>query len=137
MLRRFSFILAAVLLVCASAAFAAERAPLLQEGKKTLFQRVVVHPGASLLADAKADASVKEKDVKPFSVFYVYGRKDGFVEVGPSSNEAAGWIKADLLTDWPQALTLLFTERSGREPVLFFKDEKSLVDVGKSDNLKA
>ena len=137
MSRLLSVVLAALMLLCASTVFAAERAPLLQEGKKTLFQRVVVHPGASLLADAKADASVKDKEVKPFSVFYVYSRKDGFVEVGPSSNEAAGWIKADRLTDWPQALTLLFTERSGREPVLFFKDEKSLVDVGKSDNLKA
>ncbi len=137
MSRLLSLALTALLLCCASAAFAAERAPLLQEGKKTLFQRVVVHPGASLLAGAKADAAVTEKEVKPFSVFYVYGRQDGFVEVGPSSTEAAGWIKADLTTDWPQALTLLFTERSGREPVLFFKDEKSLEDVGRSDNIKA
>ncbi len=135
--RLLSLALAALMLLCASAALAADRTPLLQEGKKTLYQRVVVHPGASLLADAKADAAVKEKEVKPFSVFYVYDRKDGFDEVGPSSTEPAGWIKADLLTDWPQALTLLFTERSGREPVLFFKDEKSLVAVGKSDNIKA
>ena len=134
---RFLFALTAFLLLCASAAFAAERAPLLQEGKKTLFQRVVVHPGAGLLADAKADAAVKDKAVKPFSVFYVYARKDGFVEVGPASNEAIGWVKADLVTDWPQALTLLFTDRAGREPVLFFKDEKSLTTVGQSDDIKA
>ena len=33
-------------------------APLLQQGKKTLFQRVVSHPGAALLAEPKADGAV-------------------------------------------------------------------------------
>ena len=31
----------------------ASAAPLLQQGKKTLFQRVVSHPGAALLAEPK------------------------------------------------------------------------------------
>ena len=32
------------------AAHAADRTPLLMEGKKTLYQRVITHPGASLYA---------------------------------------------------------------------------------------
>ena len=32
------------------AADAADRTPLLMEGKKTLYQRVITHPGASLYA---------------------------------------------------------------------------------------
>ena len=62
----------------------ASAAPLLQQGKKTLFQRVVSHPGAALLAEPKTDAAVVRKNVVPFTVMYVYDRKDGWIQVGAS-----------------------------------------------------
>ena len=116
-------------------AYAAERRPLTLEGKRSLFQRVVTHPGASLLGGAANGAPVLAS-VTPFSVLYVYDRKDGFVEVGPSSGAATGWLAESKTTLWPQAMTLLFTARSGRSPVLFFRDEQSLKDVCSADDLK-
>ncbi len=119
-----------------SPCLAADKKPMLQEGKKSLYQRVVTHPGAKLLADADAKAKIVQENVKSFSVFYVYDRKSGFLEVGPSSTGSLGWMEASLATDWPQAMTLLFTERSGRMPVLFFRNQETLKEICASDKLK-
>ncbi len=125
-----------VLMVLFAASFSFAQSPLLQEGKNTLYQRVVTHPGAALLNGPADNASVVQKDVKPFSVFYVYARQNGWLQVGPASNQPMGWIKAEHGTDWPQAMTLVFSERSGRMPVLFFKDEKSLGDLCRAGDIE-
>lgn len=130
------FCVCLILALFSSAALGADRKPLLQEGKKTLFQRVVTHPGAALLSGPDAAASKAEDAIKPFSVFYVYARQNGFLEVGSSSSAASGWLREDAATEWPQAMTLLFTDRTGRMPVLFFKDEKTLQDICSSEHLK-
>jgi len=130
------------LLLCLVAAFPAvsgaqanqERKPLLIEGKKTLFQRVITHPGARLLAGPEPKAQVVLDQLPPFTVFYVYGRKKVgdkvWVEVGPSTSDGAeGWLEGERVSDWRQSLTLVFTERTGRGPVLFFKDRDSLEKV--------
>lgn len=124
------------LMLSPDALFAAERSPLLLEGKKSLYQRVVSHPGATMRAEPDAASTVIRDAVIPFSVFYVYGRSNGFLEVGASSNEPSGWIPETQATEWPQAMTLLFTARTGRMPVLFFKDEQTLKDICASDDLK-
>ena len=116
---------------------AAARQPLLQAGKKTLFQRVVTHPGAKMLSGPDSSAQAVQNSVKTFSVFYVYARNNGFLEVGASSNSATGWIAETDATEWPQAMTLLFTERTGRSPVLFFKEQEKLKEVCASEDLKA
>ncbi len=46
--------------------------PLLIPGKRTLYQKVITHPGTKLYALAGNSAKVLEKWVKPFTVFYVY-----------------------------------------------------------------
>ena len=114
-------VLAALAIFAGGTTWAAERAPLLMEGKKTLYQRVVTHPGASLRAGQGKDAAVVQKAVRPFSVFYVYTRDGDWLEVGASTSKADGWMKSEETTPWNQALTLLFTDRSQRRPVLFFK----------------
>ncbi len=126
-----ALILAAGLLAFSAAAGAQPCKPLLLSGKRTLFQRVISHPGAVLHAAADAASAVVKSPVKPFTVFYIYERveKDGtqWLKVGPSSNcEISGWLEADKASEWRQALTLVFTERSGRQPVLFFKDLNAL-----------
>ena len=102
-----------------------QRKPLLLQGKRTLFQRVVTHPGARLFAFAGDSAPVLERWIIPFTVFYVYQRAsvDGteWLEVGLSSTGGVdGWIKRTKVSEWRQSLTLKFTERAGRQPVLFF-----------------
>ena len=99
------------------AAHAADRTPLLMEGKKTLYQRVITHPGASLYAGQGEGSTVIQNAVRPFSVFYVYTRYGNWLEVGASTTKPDGWIKATDTTAWNQALTLLFTDRSQRQPV--------------------
>ena len=137
MYKRIIFLfLAAFVCFGAHNAAAAERSPLLLEGKKSLFQRVVTHPGAQLFAAPATDAASVQKDIKSFSVFYVYDRQNGFLEVGPSTGAPTGWIAEGLATDWPQAMTLLFTDRTGRAPVLFFKDQEGLKGICESDSLK-
>ena len=130
------FLLAAFLLCGAwTAAEAADRAPLLMEGKKTLYQRVVSHPGAALYAGPEADAAVSQPGIRPFTAFYVYARSGDRLEVGASASGADGWLPADKATRWDQALTLLFTDRSQRQPVLFFKDRKAIMDVCQAKDL--
>ena len=129
--RLWPALLAALCLSLAAMAVQAEPSPvsvspLLQQGKKSLFQRVVSHPGARLLAEPKADAKVLQEAVVPFTVLYVYARKDAWLQVGPSTTQPAGWLEAAKATDWNQSLTLLFTPRTGRDPVLFFKTEQDL-----------
>ena len=107
--------------------------PLLIPNKKTLFQRVISHPGANLYISADKSSPLVQANLKPFTVFYLYERKYvgdiEWLKVGPSSNcKVSGWIIGDFTSEWRQSLTLIFTERSGRKPVLFFNNLKSLVD---------
>jgi serine/threonine-protein kinase PpkA len=111
--------------------------PLLIPGKRTLYQKVITHPGTKLYAAAGDSAQVLNNWVKPFTVFYVYQRAtvDGipWLEIGLSSTEGAvGWIKGSNASDWNQALTLVFTERTGRQPALFFQNMKTLKEVAAS-----
>ena len=132
-----TILIACLALVLVETASAKKCTPLLIPGKQTLFQRVVAHPGANLFAFAGNSAPILQARIKPFSVFYVYERTsvDGteWLLVGPSSNcMVNGWIKSTKVSAWQQSLTLKFTERTGRQPVLFFKDLQSLEQVAAS-----
>ncbi len=135
-MRTSVFMLLCIAFLCAlhSEAFAAT--PLLQEGKKTLYQRVVTHPNAKLLQSPAANASVVQESVKPFTVFYVYAKQNNWLQVGPVGTGPLGWIEQDKATEWNQSLTLLFTERSTRNPLLFFKNEKGLMDICTSTQME-
>ena len=129
-----------LMLLAPCQALAQERAPLLLEGKKTLFQRIIVHPGAKTHAQP---GEGEGKAIKPFSVLYVYGSKnaaDGsaWLEVSPStSGQNLVWIAKNLTASWKQSLTLLFTERMGRQPVLFFDTAKNLESVCENPNVSS
>ncbi|MDR2801550.1 MAG: VWA domain-containing protein [Desulfovibrio sp.] len=133
---RLSAALCGLVLIFSAPVFGAERRPLLQEGKKTLYQRVVTHPGAEMRAAPSPGAALVQERVRTFSVFYVFDRSGGYLEVGPSSSAPDGWIRESEATFWPQAVTMLFTERGGRGPLLFFKDEKSLADVCAAEDMR-
>ncbi len=110
--------------------------PLLQEGKTSIYQRIITHPSANIVLKPSATADVLQNNVKPFTVFYVYGRQDGFVQVGPLGSRPLGWIKQEKTTDWNQSLTLLLTERSTRNPLLFFNSEQALKDVCQAPDME-
>ena len=114
----------------AFAAQAADRQPLLMDGKHTLFQRVIVHPGAQLVNAAGGSQVVAQ--VPAFTPLYVYQRSGDWLEVGPTAKAATGWIDTGHTSEWKQALTLVFGPRNGRLPVLFYKDRARLEQVGGS-----
>lgn len=109
-------------------------APLLQTGKKSIYQRVVTHPGAVLYAGEKE--SEAQSDVRTFTVMYIYAKGQERFQVGVSSSKPDGWIDKNLVTEWPQAITMVFTDRTGRDPVLFFKDHKSLLDTCQAESVQ-
>ena len=137
-----AFYAAAIGLICLMLAWvqsapAQQCKPLLIPGKRSLFQQVITHPGANLYASAGRSAQMLEAKIKPFTVFYVYGRTSAddidWLKVGLSSNcELSGWVREDKISEWRQALTLVFTERQGRQPVLFFKNLESLDQIAGS-----
>jgi len=115
--------------------------PLLMAGKKTLFQRVLTKPGATL---ADEPGAAPGKTLPAFSVLYVYQRKDvngsPWVRVGAATDgRSDGWLPATQVSDWKQSLVLKFTERSGRAPVMFLRQpgevEKLLANPANAKNV--
>jgi serine/threonine-protein kinase PpkA len=103
--------------------------PLVQEGKKALYQRVIATPGAMLVADL-ADTT-QTLGVPPFSTFYVYDRREAggrdWLEVGTDSNGTIdGWLDGDQAFDWKQTLTVAFRDPAQHERVLLFGDRDAL-----------
>lgn len=131
-------LVAAVLLAGAWSVPSAEaaRAPLLMEGKKTLYQRVLTRPGAQIRKDP-ADAAGKAQPA--LTRLYVYGRvqKNGaeWLEVGlTAKGQTDGWIAADYTLPWKQQMTLAFTNPAGRERSLLFKDRDTLATLVNADD---
>lgn len=104
--------------------------PLLIPGKKTLYQRVLTRPGATLVADPER-AKAGGKPLQPFSVLFVYNRQmvgdHEWLAVGPASQGGPeGWVRLDQAIEWRQTLTVAFTNPANRERALLFRDDKAL-----------
>lgn len=130
--------LALVLLFGGAASAAIERPaqPLLMDGKKTLFQRVLTRPGA-VLASQPGDAG--GKPVPPLSQYYVYERKAvsgrDWIEVGAGSRgRIDGWLPAETTLPWQQQMALAFTNPAGRDRTLLFDKRESVVDILKASD---
>jgi serine/threonine-protein kinase PpkA len=111
----FAVCLFCLVLFRAGAVSAQPRSPLLIPGKRTLYQKVITHPGAKLFAIDGDALQVLEGWIKPFTVYYVYERAsvagEPWLEIGLSSTEGPmGWINGTKTSDWNQALTLVFTD---------------------------
>ena len=113
------------------------RTPLFQPGKKSLYQRVITHPGSRL---SSAPGTEGATSMPAFTPLYVYDRQQAnnqeWLEVSPSSNgtDIRGWLRADMASRWDKALTLMFTERMGRDPVMFFRSFDDLNTLVRSDD---
>jgi serine/threonine-protein kinase PpkA len=102
--------------------------PLLMPNKKTLFQRVLTKPGAKFSTEPGASG---EQVLPAFSVLYVYQRRrvngTQWLRVGAASDgHSEGWLGADQVSEWKQALVLKFSERSGRAPAMFLREPSQL-----------
>lgn len=119
--------------------WAQAKAPLLMDGKKTLFQKVLTRPGALLAAKAGDAAG---KPLEPFSVFFVYERAEAagkaWLLVGAGSDgRTQGWLAADATVPWKHMITLSFAVPTNRERVLFFRARQGLTDFVNADNAAA
>ncbi len=128
MTRKVFWVLAALLWLGAPQVQAEGRRPLLIEGKKTLYQRVLAKPEAVLVS---TPGQASSKNVVPFTVFYVYDRRsqDGsdWLEVGYDSHgDVKGWIKASQSIDWDHGLTVAFRDPAGHDRVMLFREPEQL-----------
>jgi len=105
-----------------------ERRPLLMEGRTTLYQRVILRPGAQIAPRPEANAP---SDPTPgFGVFYVYARQgggtDGWLEIGAAlDGRTQGWVRAERAMDWKQTMVLAFNNPAGRDRAMFFRDAET------------
>lgn len=99
--------------------------PLLMEGKKSLFQRVLTVPDAKRYA--QPDVTSGGETVLPFSVFYVYQRENNWLKVGHDSfGRISGWIPEQQTIVWNQALTVSFKDPQDTQRVMMFAEHNSL-----------
>ena len=123
------YLLAAVLALLPAVALAqaTPRMPLLIEGKRSLYQRVIARPGATLSAQPDGQNA---HAVPGFTVYYVYARPPAGgsaarIEVGRSADgHPEGWLQADKAIEWKHAMVAAFTNPAGRQPVLFLRSER-------------
>ena len=121
---RFSLLLMCLLVVQAGNLFANDK-PLLMEGKKTLYQRVLSIPDARLYEIPVASSAADE--IIPFSVLYVYERSSEWLKVGYDSfGNIEGWVKRDKAIAWNQALTVSFKDPQDIQRVMMFNNKDDL-----------
>ena len=105
--------------------------PLLQEGKKSLYQRVLTTPGCSLF---ETPAAVEGQPQPAFTRYYVYALEQAgdaeWVQVGPDSfGKTVGWMNRSCTVDWNMQLSLAFTNPANRGRTLFFDEREALEEV--------
>lgn len=110
--------------------WAQARTPLLIEGKKTLYQRVLTRPGAAL---ASKPGDTGGKPIEPFTVYFVYERTEqggkGWLLVGAGSDgKTQGYLPETDTVPWRHMITLSFASPTTRERVLFFRERNGLTD---------
>lgn len=122
---------AALLALSLSPVLQAADQPLLQAGKKTLFQRVLTTPTCKL-GTAAGDAAGTAQPA--FSRFYVYERStvgaQEWLRVGPDTQgKSIGWLPGDCTVEWKMQLTLAFTNPANRDRLMFFKERSQLEGI--------
>jgi hypothetical protein len=121
---RISLLLMCLLIVQAGNLFA-DGKPLLMEGKKTLYQRVLTIPDARLYEIPVASGASSK--IIPFSVLYVYERGSEWLKVGYDSfGKTEGWVKREQAITWNQALTVSFKDPQDTQRVMMFSDKDDL-----------
>jgi hypothetical protein len=120
----FKFLVTGLLVLLAGSLAAADK-PLLMEGKKTLYQRVLSVPDARLF-EVPTD-SAGSSEIVPFSVLYIYEKGSDWLKVGYDSFGAtAGWVKRDQAIVWNQALTVSFKDPQDIQRVMLFNSRNDL-----------
>ena len=103
----------------------ASHKPMLMEGKKSLYQRVLSTPDARLYS--QPSDTTESSRIRPFSVLYVYGKDGDWMQVGYDSfGDKAGWVRQDQAIEWNQALTVSFKDPQDIQRVMMFEKKADL-----------
>lgn len=110
-----------------------KRLPILMEGKKTLFMRLLTKPFSNIYDQPAESATPVVENVPTFSILYAYStprEKPGWYEVAPgNSGDVKGWMKEKDVLEWKQFLTMAFTNPAERSQTLFFRDKETLTKL--------
>ncbi len=122
-------------------ASALARAPLPVAEGNPLPLRVIVRPFSPIHAEGKKGATILKENVEPFTIFYVYGKAEGWVEVGADKRgQVLGWMQAEDVIEWKQTLSLTYAHPEGRKPALMFErraQAEALVDLPEAERVAA
>ncbi|MDR2353479.1 MAG: hypothetical protein LBF22_10055, partial [Deltaproteobacteria bacterium] len=103
-----------------------QRKPLLVEGKTSIFQRLITHPGA--IPHSSPGGPESGSPLISFSPLYVYSMKfeegNRWYEVGPDTKGSSlFWLNFEYVTLWNNNMTAMFAQKAGRpQSVMFFKN---------------
>jgi serine/threonine-protein kinase PpkA len=127
--------LSVALLLGLSVSALASNKPLLQAGKKTLYQRVLTTPGCKLVVKPGDQSGAAQE---AFSRYYVYQRQQAsgkeWIEVGTDTvGKKIGWLDSACTVEWKMQMSLAFTNPAGRDLALFFKDRTSIEKIADSE----
>lgn len=122
--------------LCTPLAWAQARKPLLMDGKKTLYQRVLTRPGATL---APKPGAAGGKAIDPFTVFFVYEKvseagKPWLLLGAGGDGKTEGYLCEADVVPWKHAITVAFSVPSDRQRVLFFRERDGLSSFVNADN---
>jgi serine/threonine-protein kinase PpkA len=125
-----------VLVILYTNSASATETPLLMDGKKTLYQRVLSTPDARLYESPEQTVSFNE--ILPFSVLYVYQKKQDWIKVGYGSfGDTAGWVQQAQTIIWNQALTVSFKDPQNIQRVMLFDSKDELQTLVESYDTEA
>jgi hypothetical protein len=139
---------AAMTALCVSSAFAqnpavGRRTPVPVPGKKSLPLRVLARPRSNIYQEANEASAKVQENVPAFQPFYVYtqppvndeDQPTGWYEVGGDSRGGVlGWMRAEDVMEWKQAMCLAYTHPEGRQPVLMFANRKAIDELASADS---
>ncbi len=96
------------------------REPLVVEGRRSVRQRILLRPGATLHAAPNGPG----RPAPGFAAHYVYARQGegdaAWLEVGPAlDGRGEGWVRAERTLSWNHGLVATFTNPAGRGRTVF------------------
>lgn len=108
--------------------------PLIQEGTTSLYQRVLTTPACRLYANVNdKQGSV----VDTFSRYYVYGREQGKLFVGPdTTGKTVGYLDENCTVPWKVQTALMFNSAANRNRALIFNSSEKVDDILNAEDPK-
>ncbi|NPA08713.1 MAG: VWA domain-containing protein, partial [Chlorobi bacterium] len=116
-----------------------KRKPIVIPGKSFLPLKVIARPFSNIYKEPDENSPIVEENVPVFQPYFVYTKPKtsitstqptGWYEVGSDNRGTIlGWMKANDVMEWKQAMCLAYQHPLGRKPVLMFKDIKPLQEL--------